>query len=462
MTKLLKLIAGFFKGIYDIIDKIIVTPISKLVYLISKLLNKNNGKIEKFLNKPNVLIYFSLILAIVVFFLINSKVVNLVETEAEIITNQPVKVEYNKEAYVIEDLPSTVDITLIGRKSDLYLAKQLGENEVVLDLTDYTPRDEPYKVKLTYNQTINSLSYKLDPTYVYVTIKKKVSTLKTITYDVINQDKLNDINPQLSVSNVALDKSEVVVKGSQSTLDKIATVKALVDLNNPKFTQKGTYTLENLPIVAYDENGNILSNVEIVPANVSGTITFTSFSKEVPVKVLTTGDLIAGKGISSIAINGKSDYNVTIYGDQSAIDSITSVPITIDVTDQGNNGSKTYNVSIAKPNGVRYMPTTSATVTVNFGEAAQKTIDGIKVETRNVPNNMSVNAKTDQDKTVSVQVIGVQSVIDSINADNITAYIDLSGYTAGEHNVQVQVEGNDSKAQYIVTSKINVYLSTYK
>src|SRR5574344_602259 len=90
MTKLFKLISAFFTSIYKIIDKIIVTPISKAVYSISKILNKNNGKIEKLLNKPNVLIYFSLLLAIIVFFLINSKVINLVETEAEIITNQPV------------------------------------------------------------------------------------------------------------------------------------------------------------------------------------------------------------------------------------------------------------------------------------------------------------------------------------------------------------------------------------
>ena len=222
MNKIFNLIASFFKGIYNIIDKYIVTPISKIIYNIDKKVNKSGGKIEKILNRPNMLLYMSLALAIIVFLLIDSKVITLVETEAEIITNQPVNVEYNSEAYVIEDLPETVDITLIGRKSDLYLAKQLGENEVVLDLTDYTPRDEPYKVKLTYNQTINSLSYKLDPTYVYVTIKKKVSTLKTISYDLINQDKLNELNPELSVSNVELDKNEVVVKGSQDTLNKIA------------------------------------------------------------------------------------------------------------------------------------------------------------------------------------------------------------------------------------------------
>ena len=460
--KLFKLILSLFKGIYNIVDKLIIMPISKMVYRINKTISKNNGNIEKLLNKPNSLLFISLVMAVVVFLLIDSKVVSLIETEAEIITNQPVKVEYNKEAYVIEDLPEMVDITLIGRKSDLYLAKQLGENEVVLDLTDYEPREEPYRVKLTYNQTINSLDYKLDPTYVYVTIKKKVSALKNITYDVINQDKLNEINPQLSVSDVVLDKSEVVVKGSQDTLNKIASVKALVDLNNSKFTQKDNYTLENIPIVAYDENGNILKNVELVPNTVSGTVSFTSFSKEVPVKVLTTGELVAGKAISQITINGKNEFSVSIYGDQSDIDSITSVPVTIDVTDQGNNGAKTYNVSISKPSGVRYMPTNTATIVANFGEAKQKTIDDIQVETRNVPSGMSANAKTDSDRKVSVQIIGVESVIDNISEENIKAYIDLSGYTTGDHNVKVQVEGDDPKAQYIVTSSINISLTTNK
>ena len=141
MNKIFQLIGALAKFLYGLLDKYIITPISKIIYNINKKINKNNFKIEKILNRPNMLLYISLGLAIIVFLLIDKKVINLVETEAEIITNQPIKVEYNTEAYVIEDLPETADITLIGRKSDLYLAKQLGENEVVLDLTDYTPRD---------------------------------------------------------------------------------------------------------------------------------------------------------------------------------------------------------------------------------------------------------------------------------------------------------------------------------
>ena len=317
-------IKKFFKKCYNALDKGLVTPISRVIYFLSEKLKNNPIHLEKFLNRPLVLVYFSLILAVTFFFLVDSQVITLVETEAEILSNEPVTVIYNKEKYVVEGLVDSADIILTGRKSSLYLAKQLGENEVVLDLTDYTPRDEPYKVKLTYNQTINSLSYKLDPTYVYVTIKKKVSTLKTISYDLINQDKLNELNPELSVSNVELDKNEVVVKGSQDTLNKIATVKALIDLNNKNFKAKGTYNLENVPIVAYDETGNILKNVEIVPSKVNATVTFTSYSKEVPIEVQTTGNLVSGKAISSITINGKSEYYVTIYGEQSEIDSIDS------------------------------------------------------------------------------------------------------------------------------------------
>ena len=111
MSKVFTVIKNFFLYLYKLLDKFIITPISKIVYRISKLLNKNNGRIEKFLTRNNTLLYLSLILAVVFFLLIDSKVINFTETEAEVITNQSVKVQYNKEAYVNEDLPETVYIT---------------------------------------------------------------------------------------------------------------------------------------------------------------------------------------------------------------------------------------------------------------------------------------------------------------------------------------------------------------
>ena len=68
------------------------------------------------------------------------------------------------------------------------------------------------------------------------------------------------------------------------------------------------------------------------------------------------------------------------------------------------------------------------------------------------------NAKTEDDQSVDVLVKGVQSVIDNIKADDIIPYIDLSGYTAGEHEVEVLIENNDPRIEYVVTKKINVVI----
>ena len=170
MNKMLKALGKTLKAIYNVFDKLFIVPVSRIVFEVSKKVKANTSRFEKILNKPLTLLYLSLGLAILFFYLVDNKVITLVKTEAEILVNVPVNVEYNREAYVVEGVPETVDITLIGRKSDLYLSKQLGEHEVVLDLTDYKASKNPYKVKLMYSQTIDNLKYKLDPQTVSVKI----------------------------------------------------------------------------------------------------------------------------------------------------------------------------------------------------------------------------------------------------------------------------------------------------
>ena len=149
MKKILRFFGRIFEGIYKIFDKILITPISRLIYLIHKKANFKSNTIEKILNRKQSLIVFSLLVAIVIFLFVNGKAESLVEKESEILANQPVSVVYNKEKYVVEGVPNTVDVILIGRKSDLYLAKQLDDHEIVLDLSDYKTGE--YNVKLKLN-----------------------------------------------------------------------------------------------------------------------------------------------------------------------------------------------------------------------------------------------------------------------------------------------------------------------
>ena len=449
------MITRFFKKIYKFIDKFIVVPISRAIYYLSKKFKKNQGKLDKILNRPNFLIYLSLIIAVGLFLLIDSKVISLVETEAEVITNVPVVVNYNEEAYVVEGVPETVDITITGRKSDIYLAKQLGEYEVILDLSDYKPGDTPYKVYFTYSKSIDSLSYQLSPEYVQVTIKNKESQVKSIDYDLLNIDALDS---RLSVESVTLNQSEVVVKGGSDALDAIASVKALIDLKEQEFTEAGTYDIDNIALVAYDSNGNRLDNVEIVPNTISATIVLDSYSKTVPLTVQTTGDLVTGKAIASILINNNSSYSITIYGDEAELENIESIPVTIDVSGMGNESTRTYRVNIRRPNGVRDMSTDSVEITATFGDEEQKTITlTSNFAQRNIANGLTANPIAGQE--ISVQVKGVASVIENINAEDIQAYIDLEGLGAGDHEVEVQIDNTNPLVSYVVSNTLRIRIT---
>lgn len=448
------------KKIYKLIDKLIVTPISTLVYKIQNKLGKDS-KIEKMLNRPNALIVLSLIFALILFYFVDSKAVTFASHDAKVLSNVPVEVEYNSSAYVIEGLPEFVDITLMGKKTEIYLAEQLGDNKVVVDLSDYQASNKPVKVKLNYNNSVNNVDYKIDPTYVSVTIREKVSDTKTITYDLMNQDSLDS---KLSVKSVTMSKSDVIVRGSQETIDSISSIKALIDLSNEDFTKAGTYTVDNLKIVAYNNDGRIVDNIEIVSTNISAKVELDSFSKNVPVKVQITGELVTGKAISSIMINGTdaTSFTTTIYGDEASLEKVESIPLSIDVDGQGNNGSKTSKFTFSKPAGVRSISDESVTVVLNFGEAKQKTITLHNIDSINVPNGLIANLVSTDEKVVKVQVIGVESVLKEIDENDptgITAYVDLTGLSSGPYSVPVKVEGNDSRLQYVVTKNANIVLS---
>ena len=449
------MIKKFFKKIYSFIDKCIVIPISRAVYYLSKKFKKNQGKLDKVLNRPHFLIYLSLIIAVVLFLLIDSKVISLVETEAEVITNVPVVVQYNEEAYVVEGVPETVDITITGRKSDIYLAKQLGEYEVILDLSDYTPSDTPYKVYFTYSKSIDSLSYQLSPEYVQVKNKNKESQVTSISYDLLNIDALDS---RLSVESVTLDKSEVVVKGGSDALAEIASVKALIDLEQQNFTEAGTYDISNVELAAYDSSGNRLDNIEIVPETISATIVLDSYSRSVPISVETTGTLVTGKSIATLLINNSEEYMITIYGDQSVIDEIDSVPVTINVDGRGNESVWTYDVNIRKPNGVREMSVDSVEITATFGEEQQTTIDITNdIDEINLADGLTVNILSGQ--TITVQAKGVASVLEDLGDTRVNAYIDLAGYGVGDHEVEVKINNTNPLITYVVSSTVRIRIA---
>ena len=430
-----------FNAIVKFFDKIIITPFSKLAYIITDKLSIKSGSFEKFLNRPNTLLYLSLILAFCTFLLIDNRVINLISSESIVLENQTVDVEYNDEAYVIEGLPEDVDIVLMGRKMDLYLAEQLGEHKLTLDLSNYGVGT--HKVNIKYNNPVNNLDYIINPSEVTVVIYPKVSEVRTLSIDVLNTDKLDQT---LVVSNVLLDRDEVIIKSHEAKLAQVASVKALIDVNSLNATQAGTYTLENVKLVAYDEKGTELSDIEIIPETVTATVTITSPSKVVPIQIVPVGDVAPGSAIESIESNVSQ---VTVYADEEVLEALNYIEVEIDVT--GLNEDKVYQKVINKPNGARSISETSITINVKMEAETSKEFENIPIVFENLGSGLKVNAQREEDTKVAVSVGGVESLLEKLEASDIKAYVDLEGLGVGTHTVPVYVTGGDLKLTY--TSK---------
>lgn len=439
----------FIRAIIRLIDKKIVTPITKFILFIGDKMGRRTDRFERWLVKKNTLVFISLLIAITAFFTIDQKTTSLVDSYAEVLYNQKVEAIYNTETYVVEGLPETVDVTLIGRKIDMYLAKQSSKGTVTVDISNL--KEGTHKVTLNYESGINSIDYKLDPGEVNINIYPKVSTTKLATIDAINKESLDT---KLSISQITIDKSEIIIKGAEHTIKQVANVRALVDISKLVDPQSGVTTLENVPIIAYDNDGKVV-DVEMVPSKVTATINISSPSKEVPIKVIPKGEVQFGKAISSIT---SSDTKITIYGEENEISKIEYLPVEVDVTNLSEN--KTFNVSLQNPTGVRELSIKNTKITISLGTEETKEVNDVMIETTNLDPNYKAAAIGASSIKTTVIVKGTKEVLKSIDESKIKAVVDLSGYTEGDREVTITVTGDDVKATYTPkTTKIKIRIT---
>lgn len=232
-------------------------------------------------NKKIIILISSLCLIIisliaVIGFLIIPKMLETDKEESkeeykEVLKNIPVKVIYNEERYAIDGLPDTVNITLIGKKKDIKEIKELSNNVVSADLSEYKASEETIKIKLRFNNGDN-VEYKIDPSSVEIQISNKISTIKKVSVD----PKDLKIAGNLEIQTIESDREEVIARGSSTSLERIDYVK--INLDTEEIKKEGKYTLENLSYTAYDAEGEPIPNIEIIPNK--GTINITVVEKK--------------------------------------------------------------------------------------------------------------------------------------------------------------------------------------
>ena len=446
----MKIFKGIANFIATIIDKLIVTPLTKLIVKITGNKNNNGKLFETLLAKPTALLFISLFFAIALFIMVDQKIIKFTDNGAEVFKGQAVNVVYNEEAYVVEGLPETVDVTLIGSKADLYIAKQSSNHSVTVDLTGLEPGT--HKVNIEYQKGRNDIEYSVNPSVATVIIYEKVSDSRTLTYDVLNEEKLDK---KYVIDSVSLKTDTVTIRGPQYRLDEVAAVKALIDVSDLPTVEVGKQTIENVKLKAYDKSGNVV-DVEFVPEVISADVEISAPSKEVNLNFVPIGSMPFGKAISSYNF---SSNKVTIYGANSVINGVNGIDIKVDVSKLTSD--TTLDIDIPKPTGVKSMSQNSIKVKIFVTDVATKSnIQSVNITGINTPEGMVAQPIDEANGVIEVEVKGAQSVIDSIQASDITAYVDLKGLSEGTHELNVEVKGTNPLATYVAKkTKVTVNLT---
>ena len=430
-------------GIIRIIDKLIILPITRIIIKLTGKRDSSGKKFEALLTKPPVLLFISLFLAIAIFVLVDQKMLRFSDSSAEVFKNQQVQAIYNEEAYVVEGLPETVDITLIGNKADLYIAKQSAEHAVTVDLSGLKPGT--HKVNIEYTKGINGIEYSVNPSVATVIIYDKVSTTHKLDYDVINENKMDK---KYVVDNVKLSNNEVTIRGAQYKLDEVTSVKALIDASKLDTSELGTQNVNDVILKAYDKDGNVV-DVEFVPESVSAEVTIASPSKDLTLNFSPKGNLPFGKAISSYSF---SENKVTAYGSNDILKDLEGIDI--DVNLSKITSDTTLDLTIPKPSGIRSLSLSTVKLNLKITDIdSEPSKYSVSLTGINVGSGLVAQPVDEDNSVIEVEVNGTKEVLDTIKAEDITAYVDLKGKGEGTYELDVKVSGKNPLAIYEAKKK---------
>ena len=429
---------NFFKNILKYFDRYVILPITRLIFRITKKVNVPNKKFETLLSKQTTLLFLSLFISIAIFIVVDQKIIKFSSQTAEVFKEQQVNVVYNEEQYVVEGLPETVDVTLIGSKADLYIAKQSSNSGVTVDLTGLTPGT--HKVSIEYDQGHTGIEYSVNPSIATVIIYEKVSDTRELSYDIVNNNKLDTT---LIVNNVKLSVDEVTIRGAEYKIEQVATVKALIDLDNLTNKEAGTQTLNDVTLKAYDNEGNVV-DVEFVPSKINAEVDLASPSKTIPLNFVPEGDLATGKAIGGYTF---SQNEITIYGDSEILSGINSLDVKVDVSNLTSDTS--FKTEIKKPSGVKSISVNYVTVDLKITDSSSEPVKfSIPLDGINVAEGLIAQPIDNENGFITVEVQGASSILSSIDESDITVYVDLAGLGEGRYTKEVIVKGSNPLAIY--------------
>jgi YbbR domain-containing protein len=262
-------------------------------------------------------------------------------------------------------------------------------------------------------------------------VQARIDELVTEVLPLEVQSTLPEDDPR-TVSDIITDVSQVTVSGPSSAVERVdrVTLPVALDQRNESFTDIFTP-------YAIDANGQRVSEVQILPAQVSTRVELESRGK-----VVSVIPVISGVPAEGFSVQQRASFPETIVvdGPADALDSLLFVNTEpVDITGATSNVSEFVGIADL-PAGVTVVEPESGEVEVRVAlediSSTSQTLSAVPVELTNVPGGLSA---TFEPRSITISLDGPDAVLAQMGSSDVRVVVDLGGMTAGTYEIRPQI-----------------------
>ncbi|SEN38196.1 CdaR family protein [Lihuaxuella thermophila] len=330
-----------------------------------------------------------------------------------------VEAVYDKDRFELVQNPGKVELTLYGDK--FTLDRLPSTYRIYVDLRKLGAGT--HRVPVHVEGLPAGVKEKVSPSTLKVELESKLQREMPVQVDLIGK-----LPEGATAEKPIVNPEKVLVRGSESKLDQVSAVKAIVPLSE---TAKSVNKL--IKLQAFGENGPI-NEVDVYPETVRVEIAINSPNKKVPFHIEIGKGPPSGYAVESIQ---PSIDQLTVYGPRSYIDSLQYYP-----GPSLNLSNITKDVTIQVPIPVRDEATKvepqEVEIYVKMVRAETKNIGEVPLQLTGIAEGMTAKILSPEGGNVNIILSGAPNNLGQVSTGDIKAYVDVSNLPAGKHEVPIQ------------------------
>lgn len=338
----------------------------------------------------------------------------------------PIRVEHDPGLLVTEQRTLTAMVRVRAPQSTLDQL-EMDDIQVTADLRDMGPGEHVVNLQATVSRRAS-----LDTTPRRITVKLETAQEKLIPVEVVISETLPR-GYEIEGGSPILSASQVLVSGPQSQVEQVAAAQVVLNLS-----QRRNPFSDELRLLPVDVDGETVENVTIEPATLQVTVPVQTRSdiRQVTVTPNILADtLSAGYALSSIEYEPQV---MLISGPPDALESAPGTLFTEPIDLTGRTADFELTTTVVLPNESLFV-IGGQSVSISMGITpllASRQFDRISVEIIGLGDGLETTISPQE---VTVLMTGPQILLDTLEADDVRAVLDLNGLSAGNYQLPPDV-----------------------